>query len=146
MAGKKKLLCVRGHNLSETRKYSSGGHPYCTACRQEYYAKNQRTPKAKIQRTINARKHWLKASYNFTETDYTNLVKLHDNKCAICFTDRPRHKSHKWAIDHDHITGKVRGILCHRCNMALGGFKDSTSMLKSAIVYLESHKECSPKV
>ena len=41
-------------------------------------------------------------------------------------------------IDHDHSTGKVRGLLCHYCNTGLGFFRDSTSSLKSAIKYLKA--------
>ncbi len=44
-----------------------------------------------------------------------------------------------WCTDHDHVTGKFRGHLCHDCNKALGFFKDDVNLLKSAIEYLEKN-------
>ena len=58
-----------------------------------------------------------------------------DGRCAICERDVceiPR----GLYIDHDHKTGKVRGLLCDRCNMSLGGFKDNVIILQNAINYL----------
>ena len=43
--------------------------------------------------------------------------------------------------DHDHVTKKFRGWLCHSCNRALGGFSDSVDILKKAIIYLKRHEE-----
>lgn len=51
-------------------------------------------------------------------------------RCAICGReDRP-------VVDHDHRTGRIRGILCHRCNIALGHLGDSPNRLLSAVMYL----------
>lgn len=55
--------------------------------------------------------------------------------CAICGSDSPRSKL-DWAVDHDHGTGKVRGILCHSCNRLLGAAGDSEQVLGRAIAYL----------
>lgn len=43
-------------------------------------------------------------------------------------------------VDHDHNTGRIRGILCRNCNVAIGYFKENTGNLKSAIAYLETNK------
>lgn len=56
--------------------------------------------------------------------------------CAICLTPLEIKKA---AIDHNHKTGEVRGILCLRCNSALGGFKDSPTIISSALEYLNTH-------
>lgn len=56
--------------------------------------------------------------------------------CAICLTPLEIKKT---AIDHNHKTGEVRGILCLRCNSALGGFKDSPTIILSALEYLNTH-------
>lgn len=54
--------------------------------------------------------------------------------CAICKTDEP--KGTGWHGDHDHVSGRLRGALCHHCNVGLGNFKDSTLLLRRAISYL----------
>lgn len=60
------------------------------------------------------------------------LLLFKNNMCMICKTDWPL------VIDHDHKTGKVRGVLCKQCNIALGGAKDNIDILSSLIEYLKS--------
>jgi hypothetical protein len=72
-----------------------------------------------------------------TELDYVNLFVKQNRRCAICMRRtsgdvRTKHMH----IDHDHKTGKVRGLLCKSCNNALGLFGDDISLLKAAIKYL----------
>jgi PleD family two-component response regulator len=66
------------------------------------------------------------------------MLKQQNERCAIC--DELLDKAEKTHIDHNHTTNKVRGILCHGCNTSLGGFKDSISILKSALEYLSKHE------
>jgi|WetSurSiteA1Bulk_404760.scaffolds.fasta_scaffold13409_3 hypothetical protein len=63
----------------------------------------------------------IKLRYGLKEEDYNKLVFKQKNKCCIC----KRHK--KLCIDHDHLTGKIRGLLCHRCNTILSGLELATS-------------------
>lgn len=74
--------------------------------------------------------------YKLTEEDTLKLLENQGFKCAICEEklDMIGRKTH---IDHDHITGKIRGVLCSKCNLGLGYFKDSIEFLKSAVVYLQ---------
>ncbi len=80
-------------------------------------------------------------SYNMTIREYTKLLKQQDYKCAICGTVKPGgvHKT-VFLVDHDHRTGKMRGLLCHNCNTGLGHFKDNPEFLASAIAYVLKHK------
>lgn len=57
------------------------------------------------------------------------------NKCDICGLE-----NQKWEIDHDHSTGLIRGLLCSRCNSAIGMFLESPELMLNAIRYLEFHK------
>ena len=70
--------------------------------------------------------------YNLTLEEYQNTFSSQEEKCAICGI-----KDFSPKIDHDHKTGKVRGILCFNCNCALGAFKDNISTLERAIEYLK---------
>lgn len=78
--------------------------------------------------------------YHISLEDYKDLFIAQDGKCCICKTDgtvrASAHHTMPLVIDHDHTTGKVRGLLCHTCNSALGQFKDSVDILNTAIEYL----------
>ena len=83
---------------------------------------------------------YLKRRYNLSEAEYTAIADQQGEKCAIChgtgFKMQERHKS-ELVVDHCHETGKVRGLLCHNCNRALGLFHDNKEALLRAIEYLE---------
>lgn len=65
------------------------------------------------------------------------LFDAQNGKCAICERELAGPMERKVHVDHDHATGKVRGLLCHHCNVALGNFQDSTHVLRRALAYLE---------
>lgn len=84
---------------------------------------------------------YLQRNYGITYSDYTRMLKEQDHKCSICrgegfVMDASKHKL-KLVVDHCHSSGKVRGLLCHNCNRALGLFQDSMSSLTRAIEYLK---------
>lgn len=70
----------------------------------------------------------------FTAQDYQNLLKEQDGKCAIC--KRPDSLGRQLALDHDHKTGKKRGLLCGKCNSVLGYMEDDPALLIAAAQYL----------
>lgn len=70
--------------------------------------------------------------YGMTFEDYEKLVIEQDSRCAICGI-----KTENFHIDHCHITNKVRGLLCCKCNPGLGYFSDSVELLEKAIIYLK---------
>lgn len=76
-------------------------------------------------------KQRLKWEYDLSIEEYERMLKAQDGKCAICRKDRPLH------VDHDHKTGKVRGLLCSPCNRGLGHFEDCVENLESAAEYLK---------
>lgn len=57
--------------------------------------------------------------------------------CAICDTQEPGGRDHRFHVDHDHKTGKVRGLLCNKCNLMVGLSKDDPDILRKAAAYLE---------
>lgn len=70
-----------------------------------------------------------------TREQFDSLVLLQGGKCAICRADKPSGRG-EWHVDHDHETGKIRGLLCHRCNVGLGHFADNVQILTDAVLYL----------
>jgi hypothetical protein len=82
-----------------------------------------------------ARDSQLKKNYGITLDAYIKIFESQNNRCAICKSPSTGGKN-DWHVDHDHSTGKVRGILCNHCNRGLGAFKDNASVLTDAINYL----------
>jgi hypothetical protein len=83
---------------------------------------------------------YLKKVYGITLKEYYELLKEQDNKCAICGRDSFEFKK-LLSIDHDHETGKVRGILCNSCNVAIGLFQDDLDIIKNAHTYIKKSRK-----
>jgi len=62
-----------------------------------------------------------------------------ESRCAICKTDKPSTPYGIFYVDHDHKTGAIRGLLCHKCNTGIGLLNDEISILESAILYLQKY-------
>lgn len=75
-------------------------------------------------------------SYGITELQHWLMESYQGHKCAIC--EQPEKNGKSLSIDHDHDSGKVRGLLCNNCNRALGLLKDDKEMLSKAIHYLSN--------
>lgn len=85
----------------------------------------------------------LKARYGIGLDAYTELLTAQNGVCAICNrpeTQRIRGKVIRLAVDHCHKTGKVRGLLCSSCNMALGQINEDPAVLIGMLRYLEAHR------
>jgi len=68
---------------------------------------------------------------------YHDLLRSQKHRCAICSSTLESSRYTKFAVDHCHKTGKVRGLLCTHCNTALGLMKDSVHRFRSALRYLQ---------
>ena len=85
----------------------------------------------------NSFKHNLKQAYGITLDQYDSMLLGQNGKCLVC--DGELSGQHRIAVDHDHETGKVRGLLHFRCNQGLGFFMDSPRLLRKAAEYLEKY-------
>jgi hypothetical protein len=75
----------------------------------------------------------LKRQYGISEAERDAMIKEQRGFCSICLESDAVH------VDHDHKTGRVRGVLCFSCNAALGQFKDRPDALRRAAEYLEGN-------
>ena len=73
--------------------------------------------------------------YGISREQYNEMFSMQKGKCSICSRHQEDFKR-AFFVDHDHITGKVRGLICVNCNTVLGHAKDSIDILKNAIKYL----------
>ncbi|MHA1410550.1 MAG: endonuclease VII domain-containing protein [Candidatus Odinarchaeia archaeon] len=86
----------------------------------------------------NEKKYWerkIKNKFGVTMEEYDKILREQKEKCAIC-GKKPKMRL---SIDHNHKTGKVRGLLCYNCNAGIGMFREDTSLMKKAIKYMEKY-------
>lgn len=81
----------------------------------------------------------LKRKFGITLDDYNLRVKIQEGKCLICNQERLSSKGKKLAIDHNHKTGKIRGLLCTRCNTLVGYIEFNIDLLPKVLHYLNSN-------
>lgn len=77
-------------------------------------------------------------TYGLSPSQYADLLSDHSGRCAIC-GGVPDDSENPLVVDHDHRTGKVRGLLCHHHNVALGMIREDAGILKAMIEYLQKH-------
>ncbi len=79
--------------------------------------------------------------YGITLKDYDAMLEKQNGKCKICGTKKLAKDQGRFCVDHDHITSKIRGLLCYNCNHMLGNAKDDIKILASAIQYLTDSRK-----
>ena len=112
-------------------RYNLGVGSWCKACK---YKLHRETTCARVW----ARKY---RGLIFSEAQEKELLLKQNGKCALCDKVFPA-KKWAFAVDHDHNTGRVRGILCTNCNRGIGFLKDSPTLLQKAINYLQYVAPC----
>jgi|DEB19_MinimDraft_3_1074340.scaffolds.fasta_scaffold03501_5 hypothetical protein len=131
--------CSVEKQLTEFYKTPTGHRFTCKSCHNKALIERQRADPS-IQR-------WkqMKHRYGLTRQQWEAMVATQDGKCAVCSVElhvepikrndsRPPNQA---VVDHCHATGKVRGIICHCCNVAIGHMKDDINRLQCAIDYLK---------
>ena len=107
--------------------------------RREYDKKNieRRRAQARIryQKNSQRRLDYIRfRKYGITGDEFRRIVEKQKDECPIC----TRSISKNYSVDHDHVTDKVRGIICHNCNLAIGNAGDSPERLRAMAAYLEN--------
>ena len=108
--------------------------------KKKYYQDNKEEIKKKNARHYRDnidqhRDYHLKRKFGIGLNEYNLLLESQDYGCAICGTKKAGGRGN-FHLDHCHETGRIRGLLCHPCNTALGSFKDDPNRLFCAIDYL----------
>ena len=109
---------VARENFGRSSYTASGLASYCKAC------KNAASSSAYFYR-----------KYKLTQRELAALREAQGDLCAICSAPEPQH------LDHDHFSGRIRRLLCQRCNQGLGLFRDDPYLLRMAALYVDSHRE-----
>lgn len=118
-------------SFSKSKKRSTGFQSLCKPCRKKYDAAKWQSLPIETRKDI-----WLKKRYGISLDQYDEMFQSQGESCAICGTQEPNGDG-CFHVDHCHTTGKVRGILCQRCNHALGLLDDNIENLVSCINYLK---------
>lgn len=117
--------------FGKNRTSTDGLTAYCKPC----HSKKGRLNREK--KWGSTRHYHLVQRYGITAEEVDVLLEKQRGLCAICSLIPDPKLRNPWHVDHDHSTGRVRGILCHSCNTALGNFKDDPEILRKALEYLQ---------
>ncbi|WP_239404651.1 endonuclease VII domain-containing protein [Frankia sp. Cj3] len=83
--------------------------------------------------------------YGLTAAEYDHLLAAQRGGCAVCATKTPGNRRTRairaFAVDHDHVTGQVRGLLCQGCNRAIGMLKDDPDVIAAAARYVARNRQ-----
>jgi hypothetical protein len=120
------------------------GFRWCPECKRavahDDYSRSSRTPSGFGSRckachnAANNAAYWMR-TYGLTKADVAVLRASQGDCCGVCGAPAPQH------LDHDHETGRIRKLLCQRCNHGLGLFRDDPYLLRVAALYVEGHRE-----
>lgn len=133
----------RKNNPERAKELYKKNHKKYRDKEKEYNSNNKDKSRIRVQRFRDKwgtaylqgiiKKSQLKKLYNLSIQDYFILLDKQDLKCAICGKDiYPHHRDTH--VDHDHVTGKVRGLLCSQCNPALGNLEPYLDKAKEYVL------------
>ena len=132
--------CNEAKPLSEFYRataYKDGYFSQCKSCQHDY----QRATR-KPRNPIEQKRAHLKRTFNLTRDEYDAMRQAQNGVCASC--DRPETRTDlrngdalDLAVDHDHVTGQVRALLCNSCNIALGLLQDDPERIEQLLRYIQ---------
>lgn len=138
--------CKALYEKSKQFKPLYSGNKVCTKCKKDlsrtmFYKDHRKSDglesRCQVCCKSRSRNKEISMRYGLVETDYEEMLKKQQNKCAICYTSAPGSlRLNRFSIDHCHKTSVVRGLLCVNCNYGLGHFKDNIEILENAVKYL----------
>lgn len=150
-AGAPEKWCPRCESLQPVEEFKKRRNGklkgWCASCEASYQAEHAASEAGREMRRQaragwNERNHeyFLNYRYGIGLAEYRALVEKQDGKCAICAAAEPGGNFTKWAVDHCHGSGRVRGLLCAACNMGIGQLGDDPARLRAAAAYIEADR------
>jgi hypothetical protein len=151
---KKYYLLHKEETLKQCKKYASEHKKEIKQRQHKWYKRNKKSHnnytkayylKHKDKLLKDGFRQALKRNFNLSINDYNTMMQEQKGVCAICKRTETLKKTNRTSVrrlsvDHDHKTGKVRGLLCNRCNVILGKIEDNTILLNTMIKYLQNNK------
>lgn len=142
-----KTHCKNGHEFTPENtkilenKKTGKSQRRCKTCHNEYFKKRMSDLRAKDPEAYRQQyRDWKTLSkYGITWKDKQNMLIAQGNKCGNkgCPNTESGGPWNEWNIDHDHETGRIRGLLCHGCNTALGLLEESKSRMLGLLDYIK---------
>lgn len=129
-------LNLKADNLELSKSLAHNGDASVGSRNPEYYREHRKAYKTDYKDSD------LQRRFGISLYDYGQMLLKQEGTCAICKGTYAGHRNGEpkaLAVDHDHATGKVRGLLCEACNQGLGKFQDSAEVLLKAAEYLKKH-------
>ena len=124
----RRMSHVRNPELGrENRKRYRARHP-------EQIKAQRQAQRQKDSYKLTTRGYHLRRTYGITDLIWDALLEMQGGGCAICGNNKK-----KLVVDHDHQSGRIRGLLCQSCNIGLAKFRDDRALLGDALSYLISH-------
>lgn len=138
----KKIEKKYGKVISKSRGTLTETHKRCSKCLDWKTYDQFQKDKARLMNLVNIcasckSAYDIQKKYGIGLEEFTDLLAKQGGGCAICGATRGSKKSESLFVDHDHKTGKIRGLLCSHCNSMLGHSRDKVSNLRRGIQYLE---------
>lgn len=112
-----------------SKRYARSLVSWCKACHAEERRKRYDTDKAYVQH--------LQCTYGLSVEQYMEMYAAQGGRCAACRDRLELRTRSRVAVDHDHATGKIRGLLCNSCNSALGMLRDESRRVRSLLRYIQ---------
>ena len=134
-------------------RIKDGYEGQCKACHKEYChrpdvaernRKYNRDRSKRLYTKEKGRNRNLKKNHNITLDEFHEKLKAQSGKCEICQKPFRSYSGRGIHVDHNHATGKIRGILCYNCNLMIGFAADSKSTLENAVSYIDRYANENP--
>lgn len=129
--------CTKCRYIREKKRYQD--NPEAEVIRKQKAKERHRIYSKTEQGIINSRRSHLKRTFGISLELYNEMLKNQNGVCAICKQFNTHGQHAVLAVDHCHDTGNIRGLLCYKCNTALGQFQDNINNLEKAISYLKQY-------